>query len=87
MKISRILARTSGIRADRGARVNAEGRRSGAVEEREEEKEMEGVPREEAIAGKPGMEGMRGVCENASERESDKMEVGAEMARRELVWS
>lgn len=52
MKISRILARTSGTRADRGARENAEGRRRGAVEEREEEKETEGVPREEAMAGK-----------------------------------
>lgn len=30
---------------------------------------------------------MRGVCENASEGESDKMEVGAEMARRELASS
>lgn len=50
MKISRILARTTATRGDRGARENAEGRRSGAVEEREEEKEMEGVPREEAMA-------------------------------------
>lgn len=43
MKISRILARTTGRRVDRGVRENAVGRRSGVVEEREEEKEMEGV--------------------------------------------
>lgn len=43
MKISRILARTTGRRVERGLRRNAEGRRKGVEEETAEEKEREAI--------------------------------------------
>lgn len=43
MKISRILARTTGRRVERGLKRKADGRRKGVEEETAEEKEREAI--------------------------------------------